>query len=268
VCYLHFRTQHLLSDGVRFPAGIVVDGVEDEGTPTPTIKTEDEDFFTSWDKPTPPRSGSAPSSKPVTPAISRSASPAIAPAASVAAAPRTVTSSSLRAGPGATGPRKSGLGGASRLSSSSATTTTTTSAAPKKAKLGGLGGVKKVAAVDFEEAERKAAEEAERIKQLGYDRQREEEEEAARKEAEKARKATELRSTNPAKTFNEPPNNSVSKFATAKSNGNSAEVDRLGMGLGRLGFGGVPAPAAVGASATASRSAHEVMLCSSIWVDG
>jgi ADP-ribosylation factor GTPase-activating protein 2/3 len=46
--------------------------------------------------------------------------------------------------------------------------------------------------VDFAEAERKALEDAERIKQLGYDRQREEEEEKARKEAEALKKANEI----------------------------------------------------------------------------
>ena len=59
-------------------------------------------------------------------------------------------------------------------------------AAPsRKSKLGGLGAKKAAAPINFAEAERKAVEEAERIKQLGYDREKEkaDEEENARKQA-------------------------------------------------------------------------------------
>jgi ADP-ribosylation factor GTPase-activating protein 2/3 len=215
----------------------------------PTLpQAEDEDFFTSWDKsktPT-PNSSVAPSPKPATPNISRSASPAIAPAVA-APQPRTVTSSSMRssAAPGGNGRT---LGGVSRLNSSSSTTSSSTSAGPKKTKLGGLGGVKKAAPVDFAEAERRAVEEAERIKQLGYDRQREEEEEKARQEAEKIRKATEI---GPSKIVS---NGTTSTIA--RPNGNNADVERLGMGMRKLGFGALPVAAAGASPPSISRTRY------------
>ena len=113
----------------------------------------------------------------------------------------------------------------------------TGAAAAKKSKLGGLG-AKKAAPVDFAEAERKAAEEAERIRQLGYDREREkaEEEERARLAAEKSAAAA-AKAKSP-----------VTKSAPAAPvapKGSAQDLERLGMGMKRLGFGGVPsAPAA------------------------
>lgn len=61
-------------------------------------------------------------------------------------------------------------------------------AAPKSSKLGAK---KAVSGINFEEAQRKALEEEERIKRLGYDKQKEEEEAKAIKEreAEAKRKA-------------------------------------------------------------------------------
>ena len=69
--------------------------------------------------------------------------------------------------------------GASRLNSASSVGTTST---VKKSKLGL--GASKTKPVDFAEAERRAREEEERIKQLGYDREREELEERMKKDAE------------------------------------------------------------------------------------
>lgn len=90
--------------------------------------------------------------------------------------------------------------------------------------------------MDFEQAERKAAEEAERIRQLGYDQEREAEEERLRKEAEQAAKATSIKTA-------------VTKSAPVvptpnQPKGNPQDLERLGMGMKRLGFGGVPAAAA------------------------
>lgn len=150
--------------------------------------------------------------------------------------PRTISSSSLRSatlnGPGS---RPASKLGASRLNSSSSTTATSLAAAPKKAKLGGLGAKKAAAPLDFAEAERRATEEAERIRQLGYDREKEKaEEERGRKEAEVA--ATKVKA-----------NVKVTKAAApvdTRPKGNAQDLERLGMGMKRLGFGAVPAAAA------------------------
>lgn len=111
--------------------------------------------------------------------------------------------------------------------------------------MGGLGAKKAAAPIDFAEAERRAQEEAERIKRLGYDRLREEQEEKAKKEAEKVSaaanakaKSTEIGSSIPG---------AVSGKADAPR-GNSQDLERLGMGMKKLGFGAVPSGAAVAAT--------------------
>lgn len=122
----------------------------------------------------------------------------------------------------------------------SASTTSSGSAATKKSKLG-LGAAK-AKSLDFEEAERKAKEEEERIKQLGYDRRREEEEVKARKEAEALKKANEI---GPLKSST---NMSVLNSGT-KESFNTAQKSPA---FPRLGFGAIPgagAAAAVAASA-------------------
>ncbi|KII90994.1 hypothetical protein PLICRDRAFT_52664 [Plicaturopsis crispa FD-325 SS-3] len=208
-------------DIAEFPFGIVVEGVE--AAPAAAVKpAEDDDFFSSWDKAATPKSPSSPTI---------TSPPIIGRASSTGpTAPRTVSSSSLRSSSSAANGRPGKLG-ASRLGSSSSTTTVSSNAtAAKKSKLGGLGAKKAAAPIDFAEAERKAAAEAERIKQLGYDRQREEEEEKARKQAE----ALELASRKK-KAAEIGPRASISR--TGNNNGN---VERLGMGFGRLGFGGLP----------------------------
>ncbi|QRW19878.1 GTPase activating protein for Arf protein [Rhizoctonia solani] len=104
---------------------------------------------------------------------------------------------------------------------------------------GGLGAKKAGAPIDFEAAEKKAREEEERIKQLGYDAEREREEAAAKAAAAAAAAKTTAAST---------PSGGALK-PTAGEKTSSADVERLGMGFGRLGFGQVaggpsaPAPA-------------------------
>jgi ADP-ribosylation factor GTPase-activating protein 2/3 len=102
-----------------------------------------------------------------------------------------------------------------------------------------LGAKKAGAPIDFEAAEKKAREEEERIKQLGYDAEREREEAAA-----KAAAAAAAAKTAPVSA----PSGGAIK-STAGDKTSSADVERLGMGFGRLGFGQVasgpsaPAPA-------------------------
>lgn len=85
--------------------------------------------------------------------------------------------------------------------------------------------------MDFEAAEKKAKEEAERIEKLGYDP--EAEEAASQKTVGSASisektKIAAPNPVNPTKSYNPP------KHERTKS-----EMERLGMGVGRLGFGQV-----------------------------
>ena len=146
------------------PHGIHIDGLEltPLGTSTPT--NEPDDFFSTWDKEKPASKPSTP--KPPSGPPSIGTRPAV-PAAT-ASASRTVTSSSLRAQPTSRPAAPAG----SKLSSG-----------PKAGKLGAK---KAATSINFEEAQRKAIEEEERIKRLGYDKQREEEEARAVKEREAA----------------------------------------------------------------------------------
>jgi ADP-ribosylation factor GTPase-activating protein 2/3 len=103
----------------------------------------------------------------------------------------------------------------------------------KKSKLGGLGAKKAATPLDFEQAEKQATEEAERIKQLGYDRQKEEEEEKARAQ----KKTLELKSTPTTSATKQPVQNTN---ATPQPRGSQQDMERLGMGMKKLGFGSVP----------------------------
>ncbi|KAF9219152.1 ArfGap-domain-containing protein [Gyrodon lividus] len=220
--YKEELAKRVKEDAIKFPTRIVVDGMDASPSTNSTSKAED-DFFSSWDKPTPAKSASASTTSTSPPAIGRPV-------------PRTVTSSSLRSASSSTVGGSAKLS-ASRLNSSSsvATTSSASSTAPKKNKLGGLGAKKAAAPIDFAEAERKAAEEAERIKQLGYDRQREEDEERARKEAEKAAQAEAKE-----KVVSTSARTATVLGKVDPQKGNSQDLERLGMGFRKLGFGAVP----------------------------
>jgi len=237
--YKEELARRVKDDVAKYPTRVFVEGVvEEASTPAPA---GDEDFFSSWDKP---------ASKPATPSTSATSPPPMLGRA--ATGPRTVTSSSLRSNstPGTASRPVSKLG-ASRLNSSSTSTstvnTTTPSAAStaaKKSKLGGLG-AKKAGPIDFAEAERKAAEEAERIRQLGYDREKEkvEEEERAKKQVESIKSPIAATPASTAKAAAAAP-------VSAAPKGNPQDMERLGMGMKRLGFGGIPTPAAPAAGSS------------------
>lgn len=219
---LHVTLVTALILAARFPAKVVVDGMDPSQSDS-TPQAED-DFFTSWDKPAPAKPTSPPTTATSPPAVGRPAN-------------RMVTSNTLRS-TSSSAVNSSAKQGASRLNSSApaaTTSTTNASAAAKKGKLGGLGAKKAAAPIDFAEAERKAAEEAERIKQLGYDRQREEEEERARQQAEQAAQADAR-----AKAVNTNPATSPIPAKMDVQRGNSQDLERLGMGFRKLGFGTVP----------------------------
>ncbi|GAA95050.1 uncharacterized protein L969DRAFT_89386 [Mixia osmundae IAM 14324] len=201
--------------------------------------TGNADFFDTWDKEPAARTPtlSAPATPPViglSPHPSRPATPRSATPTNTAPSP----ASSATGGTNATAAPSSAAGPpASRTTSSSALRAASASGTAKS-KLGatrttgaGVGGRAKLGAkkaggtINFEEAEKKAREEEERIKQLGYDSKREEEESRAVSLA--AVSAPVAKS------------NAASQSKVAAPNRPSAEVDRLGMGMGRLGFGQV-----------------------------
>ncbi|GAA5860698.1 hypothetical protein JCM3774_006256 [Rhodotorula dairenensis] len=192
------------------------------------------------------------------------------PASSAPVAPRTVTSSSLRTSgaSGAAGGTGAAISASSRPRTLGATRTTTSStstssssamtsggagsAGPVRAgKLGGVGklGVKKGGAINFEEAERKAREEEERIKRLGYDRRKEEEDQAAAAAAAAAKNGASS-TTNGGAAHNAggagrggggggAPSRLAAQAAALEAKKDSGDMDRLGMGVRKLGFGQV-----------------------------
>lgn len=222
------------------------------GTNSKSQEQEDDDFFNSWDKPAAPKApqptrAAAPPSVSLntrtTASSSAPVSPALTPGAS--SGPRTVSSASLRSGTSST------AGAASRSRLGATRTNTSSSAGAASGGGGGsvgsagaggrskLGAKRAGAAINFEEAERKAKEEEERIKQLGYDAQREAEEaaaaataqQAAMAEANKARAAS-------ASSDSAKPDARISPNAKGHARRDS-DTQRLGMGMARLGFGQV-----------------------------
>lgn len=217
-------------DALEYPEEVVITDVaaDADGTSTPASDHPD-DFFSSWDKPsikkpTPPISRTS-----TPPVVGRTASPLLSAGSNIArsasplaksdsatetkpAASRVTTSAALRK-TGATGARKTNVLGAKK---------TTTKLGAKKV----TGDV-----IDFDEAERKAKEEAERIEKLGYDP------EAEVVDAKKIAASTKGEASN---VISPTP---VSPRAAGHSREKSAaEVERLGMGFGRLGFGQVGGP--------------------------
>lgn len=112
--------------------------------------------------------------------------------------------------------------------------------------------------MDFEAAEKKAKEEAERIEKLGYDPDAEQ---AAASSAKSSGSAEKSKIAAPT------PISPAKGFGATKGHGRSeSEVERLGMGVGKLGFGQVggakPAASApkkmgFGSMGNSSRAADE-----------
>lgn len=239
------------ADTAMFPAGVVVEGVAGAAPASAPPEAGEDDFFDSWDKPASPKpkasNGTAAPAKPV--AINRSAS---SPPTS---APRTITSASLLASSttaASAKPSRLGLG-ASRLNSASSTGGTAGGAK----KLGGLkGAAKTVAPIDFEKAQREAEAEEARIKQLGYDRKREEQEAATAAAATSAATTSKPASEvgGPAKAGLSPTssNTPTNSRLVGHQRGASQDMARLGMGMKRLGFGAAASPANTSAPSTPS----------------
>lgn len=218
----------------RFPEEVVITEAADpsaSGTNTPAGEPDD-DFFSSWDKPTIKRPSNPPS-RSNTPGIARTASPFLNPNANGNGTARP--KSPLAGTESASDPPVP-----ARAISSTAIRKTATTTAPRKANILGAKktklGAKKVDAsvLDFDAAEKKAREEAERIAKLGYDPDAE----AAPVEAQivsaqpTAASTTTIVSPSPVN-----PARSASFGQTkARSDG---EMERLGMGVRKLGFGQV-----------------------------
>lgn len=226
------RQQATNEDLHRFPNEVVItDGDATDGTNTPAGDPED-DFFSSWDKPaikkpTPPISRTA-----TPPVVGRTPSPFLNAGANggkdVARAPSPLakTADSADAKPTA-----------SRITHSAALKKATPGA--KKASVLGAKkttklGVKKVTAdlIDFDEAEKKAKEEAERIEKLGYDPDAEED--AQSKKAGAKTESNTILSPTPVS-----PVRGGYGSASHSREKSASEMERLGMGMGRLGFGQV-----------------------------
>ena len=249
----------------RYPEEVVI---SDIAIPTPANESSapsesGDDFFSSWDKPTIKRPSNPPSRTQTPPLGSRTASPFLnattngnaqarskSPLSSKdnedpSSGSRAIPSSTIRKATASTGPRKANILGA---------------------KKGQKLGAKKIGGgetVDFEEAERKAKEEAERIAKLGYDPEAEEAEAKSKMRSASISEKTKIAAPTPV-------NPARPGTGTGKGHERSqSEMERLGMGVGRLGFGQVGAskPAAApkkmgfGAVAT-SRTTEEGELSS------
>lgn len=219
-------------DAKEFPAEVVINDGGDaaEGSNTPAGEPED-DFFSSWDKPaikkpTPPISRTA-----TPPVVGRTPSPFLNAGANgkdAARAPSPLVKTEGDAKPAA-----------SRITTSAALRKTTTSTGPRKANVLGAKkvttklGVKKIAAdIDFDEAEKKAKEEAERIEKLGYDPEAEDEAVSAKPAAKAESKIHSPTPVSPA------PRGGYGSASHSREK-SASELERLGMGMARLGFGQV-----------------------------
>lgn len=222
--------RRVAADAKEYPEEVVITDIvvstPAEGTDTPPAE---DDFFSSWDKPSIKRPSNPPSRTQTPPAINRTASPFLNPNAN---------------GNGLTRP-KSPLANAeeapqsaptqARAISSSAIRKTATSGGPRKANVLGAKKTQKLGAkkigggeeIDFDAAEKKAKEEAERIAKLGYDPEAEEVA-AAKPRTVSVSEKTKLAAPTPL---------SPTSAAAKTRERTSGEMERLGMGVGRLGFG-------------------------------
>lgn len=200
--------------------------MDDVGAESADASNADDDFFSSWDKPAIKRP-SAPPSRTATPAgIARTASPFLNSAANGSAA--RSKSPSLNT---------NGSAGTAQAVPAAAIRKTTTLGATSARKPNILGakkkpglGAKKVADLDldFEEAEKKAKEEAERIEKLGYD-----------PNAEDEKKETTKFASSTAEIASPTPISPRAGFGATQAQ--AREVEKVGVGMARLGFGQVGA---------------------------
>ncbi|KAK2789373.1 ADP-ribosylation factor GTPase activating protein, ER-Golgi transport [Onygenales sp. PD_12] len=242
-------------DAQEYPNEVVITDTPNPGDGSSTPAGEpDDDFFSSWDKPAIKRPSNPPSRTSTPPVVSRTASPFLSAGANGngGARPKSPLSASEKSS-ASPPPVAIRSGSAVRKTPATGAKKGSVLGAKKAPKLG----AKKVVAgdIDFDEAERKAKEEAERIAKLGYDPEAEKAEAEAK--AKTVSSATKIASPTPVS----PSRNSFG--ATRSQERDSSEVERLGMGFGRLGFGQVgsapkaPAPKKMGFGATAASKAAD-----------
>ncbi|EMC93519.1 hypothetical protein BAUCODRAFT_37203 [Baudoinia panamericana UAMH 10762] len=229
------------ADVQKYPNEVSVDDVADAsdgtGTNTPAGEPAD-DFFSSWDKPAIKRPSNPPSRTGTPSSINRTASPFLNANGNGTARPKSPLVATETSPESA-----SSAPPASRAISSSAIRKTGGIASKPKpnilgAKKKGLG-AKKIdsSALDFDEAEKKAREEAERKERLGYDP----DEEHAPSEA----RITAAQPDNATTTIHQPTPLSPARASSFGSTGGpgrqrtDGEMERLGMGVRKLGFGQV-----------------------------
>lgn len=229
-------------------------GTPGDGAATPATETGDDDFFSSWDKPAIKRPSNPPSRVGTPTVIPRTGSPFLSAGGANGAAARP--KSPLNATPGPAEVAQSSLPAptAIRTNSASAIRKTPTAGAggPKRTNILGAKknqklGAKKVVGeeIDFEAAEKAAKAEAERIEKLGYDPDAEAaEEEKKSRTASIAAAAKQAEITSPTATTATTASNPKPQHQRTPS-----EVERLGMGVARLGFGQVGKPAGATTSA-------------------
>jgi ADP-ribosylation factor GTPase-activating protein 2/3 len=213
-----------------------VDASEGSGTNTPA--GEPDDFFSSWDKPSIKRPSNPPS-RSGTPGINRTASPFLGANGNGPARSKSPLTSGEPAPPAAP-----------RTTSTAALRKTTTSSKPKSNILGAKKnklGVKKVDAslLDFDEAEKKAREEAERKERLGYDP----DEDAAPAEV----KIVAAQPETPAPTLFQPtpmgvPPRPKGDYGSGSSRARDEEMERLNTSTRKRGFGQIGGGAAKAAA--------------------
>ena len=226
--YKEELTRRVAADATKYPEEVVItdipDAPESNGTNTPA-EPADDDFFSSWDKPTIKRPSNPPSRVGTPSQAGKTASPYLNPGANGSAPGRPKSPLA----PGETGEEKKPT--TAKPVAAAAVRKTATGAAGAKPKANILGGKKKglgakkvttTEDVDFEEAEKKAKEEQERIEKLGYNPD-ETAPPTPAKESTNAAPAPQIASPQPV--------NAASHHRA------SSDVDRLGMGVTRLGFG-------------------------------
>ncbi|PYI33897.1 ArfGap-domain-containing protein [Aspergillus indologenus CBS 114.80] len=240
-------------DAQQYPEEVVITdipvGTSSNGSSTPAGDADD-DFFSSWDKPSIKRPSNPPSRTGTPPVVSRTASPFLNSGANGSRSKSPLSASDKDSPAASPAPAAIRASAAVRKTSSTATAKKGSVLGAKKApKLGAKKIVSGADMIDFDEAERKAKEEAERIEKLGYD-----------PEAERAEAESKAKATTAAAPIASPTPINPSRTSQERSSG---DVERLGMGLGRLGFGQTvgapkpPAPKNLGFGAVATRSAAD-----------
>ncbi|KAL2834263.1 hypothetical protein BDW59DRAFT_45558 [Aspergillus cavernicola] len=218
-------------DAQQFPEEVVITdipaGTPSNGSNTPAGDADD-DFFSSWDKPTIKRPSNPPSRTGTPPVVSRTASPFLNAGANGNGSRSKSPLSSDKESPSPT-PAAIRASAVTRKPSGATTAKKSSVLGAKKAPKFGAKKVGGAEFIDFDEAEKKAKEEAERIEKLGYDL--EAEEKAAKAKA-PSTGATAIASPTPIS-----PNKGGFGATRSSQERNSSDVERLGMGMGRLGFG-------------------------------